>query len=242
MLDPLRPLDVLNCLTGYRAGAGGEAELPEFAVVVDGFGVVVGGVQIISTPTAAPANTALPVINETPVVGQTLTGTNGEWDNNPTSFLYQWLMDDVEVSGATSNEYLVDAADEGAVPTFAVTAVNAAGSTEAVSLGADPVSPPLDPPAAPVLALDSPLTNPPTFSIEMDLPEVGDVLRLQIATDAGFSSLVVNTTKTLDMGEAADEEATFTIGTLDPDDYFARVNHTRSGTSDWSNTVTFTIA
>jgi hypothetical protein len=39
---------------------------------------------------AAPVNTAVPTITGTPAVGETLTGQDGTWANNPATFEYRW--------------------------------------------------------------------------------------------------------------------------------------------------------
>ncbi len=86
-----------------------------------------------------PRNTALPVISGTPVVGQTLTTSNGSWTNNPSSYAYQWNRCNsagsgcVPIQGATSSSYVAASADAGLTVQSAVTASNSAGSSTAVS-------------------------------------------------------------------------------------------------------------
>ena len=83
----------------------------------------------------APVNQTRPVISGTPAPGNVLSCSTGTWTNSPTSYVRSWRRDGTPfASGAT---YAVQAADVGHVLTCAVTATNAAGSTEAVS---DPVT------------------------------------------------------------------------------------------------------
>jgi hypothetical protein len=83
--------------------------------------------------TAAPVNTALPIISGTAQVGQTLTCTQGTWSNSPTSYTYQWNRAGTAISGATSTTYIPVTADIGSTLTYTVTATNAGGSTSATS-------------------------------------------------------------------------------------------------------------
>ncbi len=50
--------------------------------------------QIAGAADLAPVNTTLPVVSDAagnpPIVGDTLTTTNGVWNNVPTGFTYQW--------------------------------------------------------------------------------------------------------------------------------------------------------
>ncbi len=107
-----------------------------------------GGLVAHLRSSSAPINTIAPAITGTEEVGQTLSVSNGTWDNSPTSFAYQWfravtvggvpvtlngLMVGVAIPGATSNTYLLDAADEGEYIFCEVTATNAFGSTMAQS-------------------------------------------------------------------------------------------------------------
>lgn len=88
----------------------------------------------------APTNLNLPTISGDPVVGQTLTVSAGGWSGNPVPTLaYQWKRDDAAISGATTNEYTLVEADEGAVITVTVTATNTEGTASATSAGAGPV-------------------------------------------------------------------------------------------------------
>ena len=63
--------------------------------------------------------------------------TSGTWTGNPApTITYQWLVDDVEVDGATSSSYVIQAADAGLMVSVAVTGTNSEGSaTEVVGVG-----------------------------------------------------------------------------------------------------------
>ena len=71
--------------------------------------------------------------------GSTLTGSTGTWDYSPTSYAYQWQRCDaagancVDIGGATSSTYVVQAADVTHTLVLAVTATNAAGPATATS-------------------------------------------------------------------------------------------------------------
>ena len=87
----------------------------------------------------APFNTALPAISGSPATGKTLLVSNGNWNNSPTSFSYQWQQCDiggnncVAIAGATLSNYTVGAADGNRALRCKVTASNASGLTAAVS-------------------------------------------------------------------------------------------------------------
>jgi len=87
---------------------------------------------IVAEALNAPVNTALPAISGTPVSGNTLTTTDGEWDYPVTSFAYQWKRGATNI-GTNSPYYLLENVDRGASITCVVTATNAAGSTPATS-------------------------------------------------------------------------------------------------------------
>lgn len=93
-----------------------------------------------ATSSAAPKNTAPPVISGTPRVGQTLTTDDGSWSGSPTSFTYQWQRCDadnlvacINVVGATAKTYLLHLVDLGFRLRVAVTAHNAKGLATATS-------------------------------------------------------------------------------------------------------------
>lgn len=87
----------------------------------------------------APVNTTEPTISGTPTVGQTLTAQNGAWNNNPTTFAYQWLRCNgggnscVSVANGTQKTYTLVEADAEHTMRVRVTATNADGSTSTES-------------------------------------------------------------------------------------------------------------
>ncbi len=96
---------------------------------------------------AAPAVTGAPGIGGTPQQGDTLTASNGSWNNNPTKFTYAWEDCDSSgncstISGAAANTYKLATTDVGKLVSVTVTAVNAGGSTPVMSAPVGPVLPP----------------------------------------------------------------------------------------------------
>jgi subtilase family serine protease len=89
----------------------------------------------VPAPPAAPVNTGPPAISpSTPTEGQTLTTTNGTWDNNPTSFTYAWQCNPTPCSSATDGgSYVVAHGDVGKTIQVTVTAHNGGGDTAATS-------------------------------------------------------------------------------------------------------------
>lgn len=82
-----------------------------------------------------------PQVTSNPVVssadsfeGTTASCTQGTWDNAST-YAYQWQRDGVNISGATSNTYVLDAADVGSTVTCNVTATNFVGNTTVTATG-----------------------------------------------------------------------------------------------------------
>jgi beta-xylosidase len=69
-----------------------------------------GSLQVLER---APDNLRLPQVQGRAIVGYSLTGTPGAWDQTGLTFAYQWLRDGVAVPGATSKQYKVTAADAG---------------------------------------------------------------------------------------------------------------------------------
>ena len=95
---------------------------------------------------SAPVNTALPVVSGSFTPGQTVSTTNGTWQNGVSSYAYQWRRCDsagancADISGATAQTYAVQAADMTFTLRAVVTATNASGSTSATSVASPVVS------------------------------------------------------------------------------------------------------
>lgn len=76
-----------------------------------------------------------PEIDGSPVIGDVLMVSNGLWANEPTSYEYQWYLNDNPITGANSSEWIVSGG-VGDLVTVGVKAVNSAGnSVEAFSDG-----------------------------------------------------------------------------------------------------------
>lgn len=81
--------------------------------------------------TAPPVNVDVPYASQT---NDTLDCTMGNWENEPTSYSYQWQFDgmDVGIAGPDSNTYvLTDNTNTGKSATCIVTASNDLGATVA---------------------------------------------------------------------------------------------------------------
>jgi fibronectin-binding autotransporter adhesin len=99
-----------------------------------------GSAKAVSEPTTlvegqGPLNSVSPVITGSARTGQTLRTSNGTWTGStPITFTYQWRRCNaagaacVAIGGATSNTYVVAAADVGSRLLVSVTATNGVGS------------------------------------------------------------------------------------------------------------------
>jgi hypothetical protein len=67
--------------------------------------------------------------------GDVLSCTMGIWNNDPTSYAYQWLRGGAPIGGGTANNHTIVVADAGTILTCRVTATNSAGSASSVSNG-----------------------------------------------------------------------------------------------------------
>ena len=96
-------------------------------------------VETIKVESNTPA-TGLPTITGTAQVGETLTAdTTGIADGNSlenAAFAYQWLADDIELSGATSSSYTLVAADRGKAIKVRVSFTDDAGNDEQLTSAA----------------------------------------------------------------------------------------------------------
>jgi len=91
------------------------------------------GETLLEVLLTAPVNVSASVVSGTASVGSVLTTTNGTWDNEPTSYTYQWKRNGSNILSATANTYTVVAADVSQSITCTVTAINDAGSASATS-------------------------------------------------------------------------------------------------------------
>src|SRR5271166_5655854 len=92
------------------------------------------GIAITSVAEAKPVNVELPKVSGSPVVGATLSCSEGTWTGSPPpSFTYQWLREGSSISGAKSSEYKVMPEDQGHDLLCEVTATNSRGSVAARS-------------------------------------------------------------------------------------------------------------
>jgi hypothetical protein len=90
-------------------------------------------VEVLPAP---PVNISPPTISGTAQQGKEITEEHGSWENNPTSFRYEWLRCNKEgaecnvIAGEEAQTYNVTAADMGHTIRVAETAKNAGGTSE----------------------------------------------------------------------------------------------------------------
>jgi hypothetical protein len=104
-------------------------------VAIGGLFTTLGGVGrrgLGLLPPAFPAVTVAPAITGSPLVGQTLTCSDGTWRGSPT-FTRQWLRNGSPIAGQTATTYTVVAGDDGQSLACRVTATNGAGSATATT-------------------------------------------------------------------------------------------------------------
>jgi hypothetical protein len=81
-----------------------------------------------TVPTVPPVNVDVPYIWQEE---QRMRCTMGNWENTPTHYDYQWMQDDTLPIGPNNDTLPMLASNDGHSITCVVTAVNAAGATEA---------------------------------------------------------------------------------------------------------------
>ena len=107
---------------------------------VDGVKLSGGLELVVPGPSSNSAATGAPTINGTARVGESLTASTSDIADADglanASFTYQWLADDVDISGATGTSYTVATADEGKVIKVTVSFTDDAGNEESVTSAA----------------------------------------------------------------------------------------------------------
>jgi len=133
-----------------------------------------------AAPLPVPAVVSAPTITGTAVLGQTLTENQGSWQNNPTSYSYQWEDCDgtgsncSAIAGATAPTHVVTTADMGHALSVQETASNASGSTTATAAATTTVPNVSTTPAPAPAPAPAPVdVSPPTVS---GTPTVGKTL------------------------------------------------------------------
>ena len=148
-------------------------------------GVKLSGVLELVVPwTSSPLSpaTGAPTINGTARVGESLTASTSDIADADglanASFTYQWLADDLDISGATGSSYTVVTADAGKVIKVTVSFTDDAGNEESVTSAATAV-----------------VTQPPLTASTHDVPESHDgataftfELRFSEEPGGGFSA------------------------------------------------------
>ncbi|MDX6424196.1 MAG: thermitase [Gaiellaceae bacterium] len=95
--------------------------------------------EAVGGAVAAPTNISPPTTSGLAREGETLVGSAGNWSGSPASYAYKWRRCDAvgsgcsDLAGATSPAYGVQAVDVGSTLRLQVTALNAGGSTSALS-------------------------------------------------------------------------------------------------------------
>jgi hypothetical protein len=86
-----------------------------------------------------------PVVNNTAIVGNTMTISTGNWQPAGATLTYQWLRDGTAISGATGSTYKLTSADAGKTISVKVTATLAGYATTAKTSGGLKVTTPPGP-------------------------------------------------------------------------------------------------
>jgi len=193
----------------------------------------------ITASAVAPANTVLPAISGSTMVGSALTATSGTWTGTaPITYAYQWKRGATNV-GTNVNTYTTVTGDIGSTITVVVTATNSVSSVSATSAAFGPVVNL----TAPVLVWTSgPSVYDPVFTATYTAV-VSDILTLEIDDNSDFSSLFDSEPNTLDSAEVAAGTVTYSgISTLAGGTlYYARLKLERGVDSVYSNTVSQTM-
>jgi len=118
------------------------------------------------SPVQAPRSLSAPVVSGTLSSGGRLACATGTWDGAPTAFRFAWLRDGVIIPGARDAGYTLIDADAGRAVACRVEAVNAGGTSAAVSaealVAAETATPSAPVPVGTPVTVPSTGTLPPT--------------------------------------------------------------------------------
>jgi lysophospholipase L1-like esterase len=103
--------------------------MKKLLIIIFAFFVGIANAQLISTAidNTRPAPINAPVITGTNAIGNNLTAT-GVWGNSPNSYTYQWKVDGVNITGATSSTYALGDLSAGNDITCVVTPIKNTGN------------------------------------------------------------------------------------------------------------------
>jgi hypothetical protein len=128
----------------------------------------------ISGPDDPPVNVGLPQIVGDPDVNFALTVTTGNWTGDPSEYQYQWLRNGDLIDGADNLAYALAEADVTKFVFGSVTAINAFGTTAAISL-----------PVGPIVGIAPVNSVAPTVTGGSSPPKVGETVTANLGTWTG---------------------------------------------------------
>jgi hypothetical protein len=109
--------------------------------IVIGGGISIEGGISIYKEVEIPENTVAPVVSGNAIARGTVTSTTGTWATiQVPTYTYQWQQNASNITGATSNSYVVDVAYVGANLQCVVKATNSYGNSSATSNSIGPVT------------------------------------------------------------------------------------------------------
>lgn len=121
-------------VTQYYSGKSSLATANQVTLATGGTATAVDAKMVkASGPPAKPASLTPPKLTGEPLVGKTLSCSQGTWSGSPTSFTYRWLRDGTTIPARVANTYLVETDDQGHDLSCEVAAGNAGGLAKASS-------------------------------------------------------------------------------------------------------------
>ncbi len=175
--------DDANTYTLTGDDVGSTIEVTVTAVNAGGSTPETVGPTATVTPLPPSSTEPLPKITGIAQQGQTLAVTTGSWDNNPTSYDYQWQDCDGQNctnTGTDTNSYMLGQIDVGHTVQVLVTATNISGTSTPVASNQTAVVQPAPTPSTPNTTPANPASSP---TVLTTAPAVS-------VTGAGFSGSV----------------------------------------------------